>query len=41
LFQHAFPHERSDLSHWRIRLGRIIRDIRRKIAGRADVEAMF
>lgn len=21
LFQHAFPHERSDLSHWRKRLG--------------------
>jgi transposase, IS5 family len=20
-FQHAFPHERSDLSHWRKRLG--------------------
>ena len=20
-FQHAFPHERSDLSHWRVRLG--------------------
>ncbi|MEY9590763.1 hypothetical protein ABIA06_003054 [Bradyrhizobium yuanmingense] len=20
-FQHAFPHERSDLSHWRTRLG--------------------
>ena len=21
LFQHAFPHERSDLSHWKKRLG--------------------
>src|SRR6266403_1131254 len=99
-FQHAFPHERSDLSHWRkrlgeklelllaeslrvaheagalrtrdlkrvtvdttvqpkaitfptdakllhaaiqgrIRLGRIIRDIRRKIAGKTDLEALF
>src|SRR5205807_1942841 len=74
-FQHAFPHERSDLSHWRkrlgeklelllaeslrvahakqfnrhhrqlrllrIRLGRIIRDIRRKIAGNTDLEGLF
>src|SRR6201993_3953950 len=83
-FQHAFPHERSDLSHWRkrlgdklelllaeslrvahkagavrsqdlkgvpagqrqwrilrSRLGRIIRDIRRKIEGQAVLENAF
>ena len=90
-FQHEFPHERSDLSHWRKRLGdklelllaeslrvahasgalrardlkrvtvdttvqpkaitfptdaklllgRIIRDVQRKIVGRAELEAVF
>jgi hypothetical protein len=48
-FQHTFPHERSDLSHWRKRLGdkldlllaESLRDIRRKIAGHEPVEVAF
>ena len=48
-FQHEFPHERSDqfnrhrreLRILRTRLGRIIRDIRRRILGKAELEAVF
>jgi transposase, IS5 family len=42
-YAHAkqFNRHRRELRILRIRLGRIIRDIRRKIAGHADLEAVF
>src|SRR5271157_4865570 len=42
-YAHAkqFKRHRRELRILRSRLGRIIRDIRRKIAGRADIEAVF
>src|SRR5262249_9774021 len=42
-YAHAkqFTPPRRQLRFWRTRLGRLIRDIRRKIAGNADLEAVF
>jgi transposase, IS5 family len=42
-YAHAkqFKRHHPQLRLLRIRLGRIVRDIRRKIAGKADLEALF